>query len=125
MLVDLQERWSENVAITVSMDPDDEALIDKDATCAGILFEIVREATSNAIRHGDAHTIDVVISCAPAQRVAHVTVSNDGKPLPNSPVHGLGSRTMSELTVSWSRVQVKDTVFVDATIPLGSGEKRP
>ena len=125
MLSDLKDMWSDNVAITVTLTPDDEALINMDVTSAAILFEIVREATANAIRHGDAHTIDVVISCAPAQRVMHVTVSNDGEPLPASPVHGLGSRTMSELTVEWRRTQVEDAVVVEATIPLGVNEMRP
>lgn len=118
MLTDLADMWGGSVDITFLLKPRDEEILNSDAMAVETLFEIIRESCSNAVRHGDAQTIDVVISCDEAQRIARTIISNDGARLRDTPVAGLGTRAMDDLTVTWSRKQVADRVVVDAVIPL-------
>lgn len=52
------------------------------------LSEIIMEAVGNAIRHADAHTIEIQIQVTDDERIVYV--DNDGHPLPENPTEGMG-----------------------------------
>lgn len=67
------------------------------SACAG---EVVREAVSNAVKHGKAeHVVIEVEKTGP--HLLGITVSNDGQPLPAEVEAGYGSTIMDEVAFSW------------------------
>ena len=63
--------------------------------------EIVKEAISNAVRHGDARTAQVSMKLA-EDGVINLTVANDGYAPRIGVRKGLGGALLDELTVDWS-----------------------
>lgn len=81
--------------------------------------EIVKEAVSNAVRHGEAKSITIDIERQDDFNL-EITVSNDGIPLLAQKQLGVGSRLIEELTTDWSITSSKAsglTIF-KANLPL-------
>ena len=72
----------------------DAPVLLRDNAIAMQLFRIAQEAVSNAIRHGQAKNVEIVLQKMP-ERI-HLLVNDDGKGLPKSPApgHGMGLRIM-------------------------------
>jgi signal transduction histidine kinase len=81
--------------------------------------EIVKEAVSNAVRHGQAKTVTVEIDREGDVSLA-IKVSNDGLPIKVRPAAGVGSRLIKELTTSWSLGSSKASglTVLAASLPL-------
>lgn len=115
---DLAELWAGVVDIDAEIEPDaTDALRDVPATSSSVV-EIVREALSNAIRHGDAAHIRVQVRLSESNGDVLIRVANDGQPVPASAVPGLGTTLLTDLAVSWSRQNIDGQVIVDAIVPL-------
>jgi two-component sensor histidine kinase len=81
--------------------------------------EIIKEAVSNAVRHGEAKVVNIDIERHDDFNL-EITVSNDGIPLIAQNQLGVGSRLIEELTTDWSITSSKAsglTVF-KANLPL-------
>lgn len=59
-----------------------------------VAYRIVQESLSNAIRHGNPRTVDVIVEVEDAQ--ARITVEDDGKGFEGEPVPGFGLKGMQE-----------------------------
>lgn len=110
---DLQVLWEGVVDIDCGVSGD-KTLIDADPRTAFAVSELVREACSNAIRHGKATRIDVSVSVREDDRVVEIRIDNDGLPLANDATPGIGSQLFDEQSLEWSRKQVGDRVRVTA-----------
>jgi signal transduction histidine kinase len=72
------------------------------SSVAVCVLEVIREATSNAIKHGGA--TEILVSVKPTSRdsLLLVEILNNGK-LPDAESEaGYGSQLLSEVTYSWS-----------------------
>ncbi|MFM6939532.1 MAG: ATP-binding protein, partial [Rhodoluna sp.] len=81
--------------------------------------EILKEAVSNAVRHGEAKNISIEID-RHEDFDLEIVVTNDGVPLAKQTKLGVGSRLIEELTTCWSLTSNKATgltVFM-AKLPL-------
>ena len=117
-LSNLVELWKGIVLVKIHMDSHIAVAASADNRVSDTIIEIVREATSNAVRHSAAEHVEVTISRDYAMRAVLVVVTNDGTlPDKNAP-SGLGTRHLDELTLSWSRQQVKTDVELRALVPL-------
>jgi signal transduction histidine kinase len=114
----LAKLWSGVVEIDVHCDRNTAALLETVQTTSSIVIEIVREAVSNAIRHGDASHISIDISVNEAASDVVVTVINNGALVPEHPVSGIGSQQLDDMTLTWSRENRADGVSLTATVPL-------
>jgi two-component sensor histidine kinase len=114
----LTELWSGVVDIQSSISDRDLAIVSADHTAAYALAELVREACSNAIRHGNSRRIDVAVSVFPRKREVLLVVENDGIAPPAHSHPGIGSQLFDEQTLSWSRKKVGSRVRVQARVPL-------
>jgi signal transduction histidine kinase len=114
---DLQVLWDGVVEIDCVVSGD-KSLIEADQRTAFGLSELVREACSNAIRHGKATRIDISVSVHKDDRVVEIRIDNDGLPLPRDAKPGIGSQLFDEQSLEWSREQVGDRVRVTARLPL-------
>jgi two-component sensor histidine kinase len=83
--------------------------------------EIIKEAVSNAVRHGEAKSATISIDRRDDFSL-EITVSNDGLPLLDQQPLGVGSRLIEELTTDWSLESNKATglTVFKANLPLQS-----
>ena len=76
----------------VSVQIDVEGALPKDARVAGAFLQIIREASTNATKHAQAHQVHVRLwqEGRDGDAVARMTISNDGSPAPVSYREGTG-----------------------------------
>lgn len=117
---DLEELWSEVVAISFQVSDRDLAIVGSDLSAAYALAELTREACSNAIRHGKANSIQISVRVVDEQRAIDLVVENDGLALSDSIKPGLGSQLFDEQTLAWSRKRIGSRTVVQAKLPLGN-----
>ena len=118
LLDDLVELWSGAVEIHATCSDDDHDTIHQQPVTAYAVAEIVREACSNAIRHGNANRIDVSIRVSPEDRTAEVIVTNNGAPFEPGAPPGLGSQLLDEVALDWRREHVGQRVQLVARVPM-------
>jgi signal transduction histidine kinase len=68
--------------------------------------EVLREAVSNAIKHGSASEIE--IEAKVSNNLILLSIFNNGKPPVNSRGNGFGSKLYSELTHTWKLDKTED-----------------
>lgn len=117
-LDELVALWSGEVQIDVTLEARAKDALSDSEEVQGIVVEIIREAISNAIRHGDATAIAITISHDDTAQDIVVTVTNDGKPLASSFTPGVGTRFLHDFSHNWSRVNAEGTVILTARVPL-------
>jgi two-component sensor histidine kinase len=66
----------------------------------------LREAVSNAIKHGSANEIE--IDAKVSNNLILLSIINNGKPAVNSRGTGFGSKLYSELTHTWKLDKLED-----------------
>jgi two-component sensor histidine kinase len=115
----MQATWRGICDIKISITDRAGRSLQKNNDACMCVNEIVKEAVSNAVRHGDAKNALVEIDRIDDFDLA-ITVSNDGVPLAAQTRLGVGSRLIEELTTDWSLESSKAsglTVF-KANLPL-------
>ena len=119
-LTELSELWAGVVEIHCQLEDSVSTTLDRYPASAYTVIEIVREACSNAIRHGEASNI--YISIYPGVRIntMQLVVKNDGQPLAEVKSMGVGSFLLDELTLEWNRTTQEDTTTLSALVPLVS-----
>jgi hypothetical protein len=113
--------WSGLVEINVNIDKKTVEVLESAQTTSSIVIEVVREAVSNAIRHGDATKIDIDVKYDQLQADIHITVKNNGKLLAAETTTGIGTKLLTDMTLEWSRENQPEGVELRAVVPL---EKR-
>lgn len=117
---ELAQLWSGVVEIQLDCDKQTCALLDQTQTSSSIVIEVVREAVSNAIRHGDASRIHISIRLCANNTDIYIAATNDGAPLPTEFSAGIGSKLLDDMTLGWSRKNEPNGVVLTATVPLQS-----
>jgi len=113
-LEDLAAVWSTSCRVAWHIDPLATRLLNDDRDVVRCIAEIAREGVSNALRHGAARRVNIVISVPVEQRgeqrveqraeVIRVQITDDGSGLAPDGLPGLGSAMLDEITHTWSRV---------------------
>lgn len=93
--------WQGVCDVEVEVSPELKKVISRDVRLSLCVNEILKEAVSNAVRHGDAQKAWVRVG-APAGGVIELSVTNDGLAPTNAGRKGVGSGLLDELTVDWS-----------------------
>ncbi|AXE53853.1 hypothetical protein [Aurantimicrobium sp. MWH-Uga1] len=115
---ELIELWSGAVAINLDISLDLTQHIEASEGTNRVLAEILREAISNAIRHGDATEVDVHLALDPKGQDILLVVSNNGFPVSEASTPGLGTQLLNDLTIMWTRKNDANRVVLEATVPL-------
>ena len=100
-LAETADLWSEACTVRWSLSEDAARLAAESATTAECASEIVREGVGNAIRHGGARHVDVMI--VTQRRRLVLTIVDDGCAGRHGMHKGLGSRMLDEMCVQWNR----------------------
>lgn len=117
-LEEVREVWEGSVTIEADVSDSARELLTIHHETAHTVLELVREACQNAITHGDAQAITIVIDNDDTGEEVHINVHNDGAQPPPTPEPGMGSALFDALTVSWSRTSTPEGVAVSGIVPL-------
>jgi signal transduction histidine kinase len=116
VLAEIAETWHGLCQVDVDMTADVEAQLKLDSICCETVLEIAREACSNAIRHGSAETIHLVVEMAQPDLVL-LTVQNDGTKVDVQAKRGVGSAYLDDCTYSHDLEMTATGATLTATIP--------
>ena len=110
-LRELVATWAGVCEVEIEMEPDLKKDISRNPRMAMCLNEILKEAVSNAVRHGDAERAWVEVSRTgeKTEAIVEVQVTNDGRIPVTGERRGLGSQLLDELTLEWSLESVPET----------------
>ena len=101
----------------------DDASVDRlghDTIAAAVVFDLMTEAVSNAVRHGEAQLVRVAIGLD-GDGLLTLTVADDGRGADRSPMRGLGSSLLDDCTLSWKRESSPEGCALVAMLPSRSG----
>jgi signal transduction histidine kinase len=115
VLADISEVWEDTCKIEYHIQPQAQQALEQQSLARSTI-EVVREATTNAIKHGKAKNIRVTIT--QSGQLLDLIVDNDGLELVSN-TQGLGTSVISELTHSHRLYKTRDGVRFAATIALG------
>jgi signal transduction histidine kinase len=113
----ITEVWSGTCEIYSNISKAVYQVTKKNPLVGEAVTEVLREAVSNAIKHGSATEIE--IEAKVTAKLVVISIVNNGKSPVNSRGNGFGSKLYSELTHTWqlertadSRTKFSATVFV-------------
>ena len=108
--------WKSIVNIEIELDIDQE--LDDDKSLTKKVKLALHEAIANAVRHGRAKNIQVVVKrYRKASKNLHLIIINDGLPLPENRTSGLGFKNLDVSTADWKISNLENgKVAVEAII---------
>jgi len=120
-LVEIRDTWTGIASIDVNVSPDVTKALSTSDSAAVCVNEVCKEAVNNAIKHGEATQIDLLVDM-PDQHTVRIIAVNNGKPLKAKLSPSVGSALLDELTLTWHLNALKrggKTKF-EALVPLAS-----
>ena len=113
----VQVMWQGLCEVRTNIDDAAAHLMDSDRVGSAIAMEIVSEAVSNAVRHGQAAAVEV--SMAVNGGLLDLTIANDGlQPAAKEP--GLGTQFLQECSLAWRREATPSGVALSVSLSLAS-----
>lgn len=116
VLAEIAETWHGLCQIDFELSLETESALREDSVCVETVLEIVREACSNAIRHGSAEHIRITIEFVEPDLVALV-VRNDGSRIEANSRRGVGSAYLDDCTYSHELGTSSEGATLTATVP--------
>jgi len=114
------QTWAGIMKVVVDYKSPEFVKLTKDKWAGFCANEIIKEALSNAFRHGSAKNVWLSFETETPGFVT-IVVSNDGKSPGKKRSMGLGSQLLSEIAYPWSLVKdPQGYVVLKAQIPVGS-----
>jgi signal transduction histidine kinase len=112
VIQEIIEVWSGVCTIYSTVPKSVHQVTNKNVNAAESFAEVIREAVSNAVKHGGADEIE--ISAKLVGGVIDLQIVNNGKPpTEKQAITGYGTQILNELTLSWSLAKIgeKKTLF--------------
>jgi len=116
VIADIAEVWADTCRIEYHIQPAAQQALDGQQSLARSTVEVLREAITNAIKHGKAKNIKVTIT--QSGQLLDLIVDNDGEEV-IAGEQGLGTSVIAELTHSHRLYRTGDGVRFTAAIALG------
>jgi two-component sensor histidine kinase len=116
-LRELREVWDGICDLKVQVSSRATRAIERSTDSSFCVNEIVKEAVSNAVRHGDATQATVVIDRT-ADDSLSIEVTNNGRELANEIDFGIGSEMLNEICLGWNLAQEKNQVRLTAELAV-------
>jgi signal transduction histidine kinase len=113
---DLIELWQGVCEVKVSIEDELLNSISANQVTSHCINEIVKESVTNAIRHGKARLVEIVIHDLNDGSIRIEITNNGDASLLGSP--GVGSQILDDITMNWSREPHGDEVRVTAQVAL-------
>jgi two-component system sensor histidine kinase DesK len=117
-LIELEEFWGGIATVTSSID---EGLLDavtSDELTVQCLYEVIREAINNAVKHSGATSISISLKLSKANEVKVLVENNVLKALKAEKRESLGTTIYKELADSWDLSISQDLVRLELAFTL-------
>jgi signal transduction histidine kinase/uncharacterized membrane protein (UPF0136 family) len=114
-LQEIADSWSGVCELELRFKGKAIASVNSDLGLARSINEILREAISNGVRHGDA--THILIELAETAGLIQLTASNNGRPVTKKSRASVGTDMMNELTLEWSLQNIDSRVVLHAKLP--------
>lgn len=118
VMVGLSESWLHIVTITWEAGPGVHVHVDADPDVSEILWQVVREAITNAVKHGKADTVDVSLGLDEENGHLVCRVVDNGQEAKTSSFAGGGSKLFHAVSDSYQRVRDGQRTILTVNIPL-------
>jgi two-component sensor histidine kinase len=110
--------WKGICSVSIQISERAKRALDRNADTSFCVNEIIKEAISNAVRHGAASHANVSIARL-EDDLLEVTVTNDGTTPKGADLRqGIGSEMLNEICLSWSLEGKSPKVRLSASLPL-------
>jgi hypothetical protein len=117
-ILELQEVWAGICEVKVSISERAKRALARSDDTSFCVNEILKEAVSNAVRHGDATEASVSIDRIDDD-LLRIEVSNNGTPpSKGESTQGIGSDLMDEICLNWSLEGNRKQVLLVAELPV-------
>ena len=116
---ELAALWVESARVTFAGTHEVAEEIDADDALRAVVIEVMREAVSNAIRHGAADSIDVSLFRHETGTIT-VSVEDDGDGAPSRVDSGLGSAMFDEVALHWHLGRKEATTRLEVVLATGT-----
>jgi hypothetical protein len=113
---DLQEFWSGVCEIQFDWDENVLETLREDWIAASVLWDVAIESCVNAIKHGQAKTVNVKVRFV-EDRI-NIYVTNRGLPPSKVGSSGLGRKILESCAISWSLSNRKGITTLRASLPV-------
>ena len=101
VLEQIRDVWEGAVEVELpTLNSELVAQLESNPVAAACAAEVVREAVSNAVKHGKAEHVVIALEQT-GSNLLGITVTNDGQPLPADIEAGYGSSILDEVAFSW------------------------
>ncbi len=101
VLEQIREVWEGAVEVELpTISPEIVAQLEANPVASACAAEVVREAVSNAVKHGKAEHVVIALEQTNPHLLG-ITVTNDGQPLPAEIEAGYGSSILDEVAFTW------------------------
>ena len=108
--------WKSICHIEADISARAQRALDQNHDTRTVTNEIIKEAVSNAVRHGQAKTVKVKLDRI-QDDILNIEIQNDGFKTLN-PNPGLGSQMFDELTLNWSLQTINNKTTLRAEVPI-------
>ena len=115
---EIVELWKGICSVSIQISERAKRALDRNADTSFCVNEIIKEAISNAVRHGAASHANISIDRL-QDDLLEVTVTNDGTTPKGADLRqGIGSEMLNEICLSWSLEGKSPKVRLSASLPL-------
>jgi len=115
-LARIQGTWEGLCEITSQIDARAGASLADDPIAAAVVVDLMSEAVSNAVRHGEARRVIITMSLD-EQSLLTLTIRDDGETYPDVPLRGLGSALLDDCTMEWMRDMSMEGTTLTTVLP--------
>ena len=109
--------WAGSCDVEIDISDDAEERISANRVAETCVTEVVREAISNAVKHGEATQARIKISLEKS-KLLRVVIENDGIPAKQGAKTGFGSDFLDEVAYAWSLSSKSGTTTLKAKIAV-------
>jgi signal transduction histidine kinase len=118
VMTQIQEVWDGVAEVRAASLPSElKDVFANNPTASSCSLEIIREAVSNAVKHGKASLIEVSITLT-GDSFLSIEVKNNGKMVPTDKRPGYGSQILDEVAFEWSLENLADGVNLKALVAI-------
>lgn len=116
VLAQLVELWEGVADVEWTLSPEAQAVLSAHTVTRSSFNELVREACSNAVSHGEAERVE--ISGRTVDDELELAVFNTGRPVAEDAAPGFGTGLLDELALWWRRRPLGDGTELVVRLPL-------
>lgn len=117
-LQEVKSVWSGICEIDIQISERASRALKRNLDTAFCVNELVKEAVSNAVRHGEAQSVKVSVDRV-TDDLLHIVVSNNGAPVEQrSGNSGIGSEMLNEICLEWHLSSDRTGVRLVADLPV-------